>query len=240
MLQFGWPNVCSVWKSQIQNTFPHVMNNSTENNWSGQWNCAAKNRHHSEPRQLHHNCQIIVLRIILVCYSGHRVNSDFDYLCPRWKVWHRSFAPSQNLLLHFWVVGKVRLLHRHSASSSHHTGKCECVCVCVFWGDFFPLWVLCSSGFLISLWRVSWLVSCSLTDGGIRQGLEMATLIWGANPSPTPRDWCSNPRRQEREWRGWPPGPGIVWMKRDPDPSRTSGDHSRGSVIWWRDDGLVM
>lgn len=46
MLQFGRPNVCSVCKCQIQNTFPHLMNNSTESNWSGQCN-TAKNRQFS-------------------------------------------------------------------------------------------------------------------------------------------------------------------------------------------------
>lgn len=45
---------------------------------------------------------------------------------------------------------------------------------------------LCSSGFLISRWRESWLDGCSLTDGRIRKGLEVATLIRGVNPLPTP------------------------------------------------------
>lgn len=44
MLQFGWPNVCSVCTCQKHNKCPHFMNNSSESNWSGQCN-TAKNRH---------------------------------------------------------------------------------------------------------------------------------------------------------------------------------------------------
>lgn len=42
MLQFGWPNVCSVCMSQIQNKFSNFMNNSTESNWSGHCNTQLK------------------------------------------------------------------------------------------------------------------------------------------------------------------------------------------------------
>lgn len=42
MLQFGWPNVCSVCMSQIRNKFSNFMNNSTESNWSGHCNTQLK------------------------------------------------------------------------------------------------------------------------------------------------------------------------------------------------------
>lgn len=110
----------------------------------------------------------------------------------------------------------------------HQTEKYICVCRFLFFSS--PS--LCSSGFLISLWWVSWPVGCSLTDGRIREGLEMATLIWGANPSPTPAIGAAIPAG--RSGTGWDD------HEKGPDLSRTSKDHSAGRVICWRNNGLAM
>lgn len=96
-------------------------------------------------------------------------------------MWQRPRAASQNLLPDSCTVEKVRLFHYCSALSS--TRQKEKVCV---FKTSVPSLGLCSPGFLITRWRESWLEGCSLTDGRIRKGLEVATLIRGVNPLPTP------------------------------------------------------
>lgn len=202
MLQFGWPNVCSVCMSQIQNKFSHFMNNSTESNWSGHCNTWLKidtqDRHFSVDHELLHDGYYYTgnhcfRHTELKQQLGYRVSCSLEYLGPRWEVRQWSTASCQNFLPDTWIVEKVCLLHRHAASRQ----KQECVCFSRF---PFPPSRCVLLTFWLAWWQESWLVCCSLTDGRIRQGLEMATLIWGANPLPTTVIGAGNPcRREQRE-----------------------------------------
>lgn len=66
----------------------------------------------------------------------------------------------------------------------------------------------------------------------------MATLIWGANPLPTPAIGAAIPAGRSRR------GGDDHWAqnhedKKGLDYSWTSKDHSRRRVICWRNDGLL-
>lgn len=60
----------------------------------------------------------------------------------------------------------------------------------------------------------------------------MATLIWGANPSPTPAIGGAILAGRSSHWvQSHVDEKGL-------DHSRTSKDHSGQRVLWWRDDGF--
>lgn len=148
MLQFGWPNVCSVCMSQIQNKFSNFMNNSTESNWSGHCNTQLKidtQDRNPPPRGTWITPQWLLLytqpvsstlRDNLIVRVGYHVNCNLEYLCPRWKVRQRSTASCQNFLPDTWIVEKVCLLHCHAGKQKSVFSKCLSPSSCVlltFW-----------------------------------------------------------------------------------------------------------
>lgn len=95
-----------------------------------------------------------------------------QYLCPGWKMRQWSCASSQNLFPDSWIVNKVRLLHFPSARSAFRCrfGLPPLSCLPLRWWGLRRATLGCSAP--------------TLTDGWIRQGLEVNTSIWGANLSP--------------------------------------------------------
>lgn len=135
MLQFGWPNVCSVWKSQIQNKFPHFMNNSTESIGSGQCNT-----HLMFLWNIHHITMVIMKGNILFN------TLDLNLVLFRSSGWLWLWLP----LSQVESVAVVLCLRPESSSSLldgwEGTSRPLSLCLeqyqrekCVFWWFLFPL-----------------------------------------------------------------------------------------------------
>lgn len=135
------------------------------------------------------------------CGSCRVLSGVTHYLCPGWKMRQWPCASSQNLFPDSWIVNKVRLLHFSLA-----------------WRAFLSRLVFPPQSCLLLRW---WVLrketlgrsAPTLTDGWIRQGLEVNTSIWGANLSPATAYGRLIPAGRSKSGRDGRHIPGSWWKR---------------------------